>query len=213
MEINNFLHDLLRHKFLSQKPINKEVYTGRGWRLHTDKLNELWIHTNNSCNLACSHCLVDSGPGEDEGLPAETVKKIINEAIALGTHRFYFTGGEPLQRKNIFELIDYIGNEKGAELILTKLIAQSGGKIHHLLWAHKRGRITQNGADSFAPIHDLLETIKRAKIVAEDLGVFIDNLDAYTFRANSNKGTRYDLGNACYDSCIFGKGGFSIVWL
>jgi radical SAM protein with 4Fe4S-binding SPASM domain len=287
LDIHTFLKDLIRSQFLTTEPVKRVDYAGRANYIHTKKLNELWIHTNNSCNLTCSHCLVNSSPKEDNGLSTETIKKLIDEAVALGTTRFYFTGGEPFIRKDIFGLIDYVCNHKKAELIIltngtllkgeaierlqnidkellkvqvsldgsrpeindplrgkgsfnliiegiknivgagysptvttvvansniddipeiTKLLAHSGVKTHHLLWAHKRGRITDNGNNSIPPIDRVIEVTRRVKEVAGESGISVDNHDSYKFRANSNRGTRYDLGNACYDSmCVYSNG-------
>ncbi|MCR4289960.1 MAG: radical SAM protein, partial [Candidatus Scalindua sp.] len=287
LEVHTLLKDLIRSEFLTSEPIKRIEYTGRADFIHADKLNELWIHTNNSCNLTCSHCLVNSSPNEDRGLSTESIKNIIDEAAVLGTSRFYFTGGEPFMRKDIFELIDYVCNQKESELIIltngtllkgetieklqkfdkkllkiqisldgskpeindplrgkgsfnlivegiknivgagysptittvvansniddipetTKLLALLGVKTHHLLWAHKRGRITDNGNNSIPPIDKVIEVTRKVKEVAGESGISVDNHDSYKFRANSNRGTRYDLGNACYDSvCVYSNG-------
>ncbi len=287
MEIDVFLKDLLRCKFLSSEPFSREDYFGRRGLLSVGQLNELWIHTNNSCNLTCSHCLVNSSPHEDEGLPADVIKKIVDEAVDLGTTRFFFTGGEPFIRRDIFNLIEYICNVKNRKLIIltngtllngiimeqlegvdkenlriqisldgskpeindclrgegsftrivegitnavkagylptvttvvtndniadipetTKLISKLGVQTHHLLWVHKRGRVTGNGTDFFPPIDKVIEVTRKVKTVAQELGISVDNLDSYKFRANSLRGTRYDLGNACYDSvCVYSDG-------
>lgn len=287
LEIDTFLRDLIRSKFISTEPVKKTDYIGRANFIHADKINELWIHTNNLCNLTCQHCLVNSSPNEDKGLPTDSIKRIIDEAVTLGTNRFYFTGGEPFMRKDIFELIEYVCSRKEKELIIltngtllkgnvieklhgfdrnrlriqisldgskpeindhfrgkgsfaqivegiknvirigyaptittvvtkqnindipetTKLIARLGIKTHHLLWVHKRGRAIENGNDLFPPIDDVIKITRKVKNVADSLGVSIDNLDSYKFRANSNRGTRYDLGNACYDSmCVYSNG-------
>ena len=287
LEVHTLLKDLIRSEFLTSEPVKKVAYTGRADFIHADRLNELWIHTNNSCNLTCSHCLVNSSPSEDGGLSTESIKKIIDEAAVLGASRFYFTGGEPLMRKDIFELIDYICNQKKSELIIltngtllkgeaieklqqfdknllkiqisldgskpkindplrgkgsfdlivegiknivstgfsptvttvvansniddipetTKMLALLGVKTHHLLWAHKRGRITDNGNNSIPPIEKVIEVTRKVKEVARESGISVDNHDSYKFRANSKRGTRYDLGNACYDSmCLYSTG-------
>ncbi len=287
LEVHTLLKDLIRTEFLTSEPVKKVTYTGRADFIHADQLNELWIHTNNSCNLTCSHCLVNSSPNEDKGLSAESIKKIIDEAVILGTSRFYFTGGEPFMRKDVFELIDYVCSHKESELIIltngillkgetierlqkfdkellkiqisldgsrpeindplrgkgsfnlivegiknivgagysptvttvvtnsnlddiqetTKLLALLGVKTHHLLWAHKRGRITDNGNNSIPPIDKVIEVTRRVKEIARESGISVDNHDSYKFRANSNRGTRYDLGNACYDSmCVYSNG-------
>jgi len=118
VHINSFIKNALREKFLSLNPFVRAPYKGRTEYLKSDHLNELWIHTNNSCNLQCTHCLVSSGPWEDKGLRTEEIKKIIDEARELGVFRFYFTGGEPFIRKDIFELIEYVTRGEHSELIV-----------------------------------------------------------------------------------------------
>ena len=287
LEVHTFLKDLIRSKFLTSEPVKRVDYAGRADFIHAYKLNELWIHTNNSCNLTCSHCLVNSSPSGDKGLSTEAIKRVIDEAAILGTSRFYFTGGEPFMRKDIFELIDYVCSHKESELIIltngtllegetverlqkcnkellkiqisldgsrpeindplrgkgsfdlivegikniveagyfptvttvvtnsniediqetTKLLALLGVKTHHLLWAHRRGRITDNGNNTIPPIDKVIEVTGKVKAVAGESGISVDNYDSYKFRANSNRGTRYDLGNACYDSlCVYSNG-------
>ncbi|MGR3221273.1 MAG: methyltransferase domain-containing protein, partial [Candidatus Anammoxibacter sp.] len=90
---------------------------------------------------------------------------------------------------------------------ITKLLDTLGIKTHHLLWVHKRGRAADENNSFFIPVKDLLNVTAKVKDVASKLGISVDNLDSYKFRANSPKGTRYDLGNACYDSmCIYSNG-------
>jgi MoaA/NifB/PqqE/SkfB family radical SAM enzyme/SAM-dependent methyltransferase len=86
--------------------------------VHPTTLRELWLHTNNSCNLACTHCLVSSGPGETPGLAPQQLRRVVDEALALGVERFYVTGGEPFLRPDIRELIGRISREKGREIIV-----------------------------------------------------------------------------------------------
>ncbi len=287
LEVHTFLRDLIRSGFLTSGPVEKFDYTGRADYILADRLNELWIHTNNSCNLTCSHCLVSSSPSADKGLPTETIKRVIDEAAILGTNRFYFTGGEPFMRKDIFELIDYVCGHRNSELIIltngtllkgetieglqgfdskdlkiqisldgsrpeindplrgkgsfgqivqgikniieagysptvttvvtnsniedipetTRLLAQLGVKTHHLLWAHRRGRITDNGNKSILPTDKVIDVTRRVKVIAGESGISVDNHDSYKLRVNGRRGTRYDLGNACYDSmCIYSNG-------
>ena len=118
VHINSLLKDAVRQKFISFNPFVRPPYKGRMEYLKIDHPSEIWIHTNNSCNLQCSHCLVSSGPWEDKGLPTESIKRVIDEARELGVYRFYFTGGEPFVRKDIFELIDWVTRNKDSELIV-----------------------------------------------------------------------------------------------
>src|SRR3990167_3875344 len=118
LHVHTFTKDALRHGFLSTSPFNREPYKGRNAHLKLDKLNALWIHTNNSCNLSCAHCLVDSAPSGEKGLPAEKILHTIDEARNLGVRQFYFTGGEPLLRQDFFELTEHALADEDARLII-----------------------------------------------------------------------------------------------
>jgi radical SAM protein with 4Fe4S-binding SPASM domain len=118
--VDTIAGDLLRQTFLSERPISPPVYAGRAAHLTCGPLTELWIHTNNSCNLACSHCLVSSGPEGDRGLSTETLLDVIAQARALGTTHFFFTGGEPFLRKDILDLIhEALSDPRAVLAILT----------------------------------------------------------------------------------------------
>ena len=51
----------------------------------------MWIQINNACNLACTHCLVSSGPGKEPGLPVERLKALVDQAVQLGLERLYLS--------------------------------------------------------------------------------------------------------------------------
>jgi len=118
LHVHDFLQACLRASFLSLAPFERPPYEGRERYASPNGLHELWLHTNNSCNLACTHCLVNSGPGETPGLPSVELKRVIAEALAMGVERFYMTGGEPFLRPDIYELVRLITEENGRELIV-----------------------------------------------------------------------------------------------
>lgn len=141
VHIDSFIKDTLREKFISLKPYLRALYVGRSDYLRGDHLSELWIHTNNSCNLQCVHCLVSSAPWEDRGMPKEEIKRIIDQGRELGVFRFYFTGGEPFIRKDIHELIDYVTRDENSELIvLTNGMFFNQKEKLNLLLQSGRGR-------------------------------------------------------------------------
>jgi len=113
-----FVQDLLRVGLAQETPIVREPYLGRAAYLVPEGLSECWLHTNNSCNLTCTHCLVNSSPAGERGLPTAQLRQLIDELSDLGAARFYVTGGEPFIRKDIFELIHRITTDKHAELII-----------------------------------------------------------------------------------------------
>jgi len=72
-------------------------------------LNELWFHTGTICNLRCPFCLEGSKPGDNRLQPItlDDAKPFIQEALALGTQQFSFTGGEPFVIPEMGRILDY----------------------------------------------------------------------------------------------------------
>jgi MoaA/NifB/PqqE/SkfB family radical SAM enzyme/SAM-dependent methyltransferase len=118
LHVHDFVQAGLRAGFLSLEPIVRAPYSGRSRYARPASLHELWLHTNNSCNLACAHCLVNSGPAETPGLSPTALRQAVEDALALGVERFYVTGGEPFLRPDLAELTRRITEEAGRELIL-----------------------------------------------------------------------------------------------
>jgi len=60
------------------------------------------------CNLYCKHCYRDSGPEvQSNELTTEEAKKLLKEVAQAGFKIMIFSGGEPLLRDDIYELIAY----------------------------------------------------------------------------------------------------------
>ncbi|MGD2062811.1 MAG: methyltransferase domain-containing protein [Nitrospirota bacterium] len=128
--VDTLVRDALRHGFLTTGPMVRSRYAGREVHLAAVGLQELWLHTNNSCNLACRHCLVSSGPDGDRGLPTAAFLDVIAQGRALGVRRFYFTGGEPLIRPDIVDLCQAALADPEAEVaILTNGIPLRGERL------------------------------------------------------------------------------------
>jgi len=66
----------------------------------------IWNFTNR-CNLSCMHCYSKSTLDEVDTLTTEQIKKTILEMKANGIKFLIFSGGEPLTRKDIFEIADF----------------------------------------------------------------------------------------------------------
>jgi len=133
LHVETFAHDGLRHGFLSTDGAAPAPYLGRSAYLETERLHELWIQVNDFCNLTCGHCLVSSGPQRQQGLPTERITDAIDQAVALGAERLFFTGGEPLARPDILELIDRVVETHGRELvILTNGTLFTGERLERL---------------------------------------------------------------------------------
>ena len=117
-EVLEFINAVGTLEFISDTPHIRPEYPGRSKIIAPHKLDELWIYNTLSCNLRCKHCLVNAGAELKDELTTEEIKNLVDEAIELGTKRFYITGGEPFIKDDIFELIRYIIHEKNRELII-----------------------------------------------------------------------------------------------
>jgi radical SAM protein len=78
----------------------------------------IWEVTQ-SCDLACKHCRAAAQPiaHPDELTNAEG-KALIDQIAAMHIPIFVFTGGDPLKRADVFELISYAAG-KGVHVALT----------------------------------------------------------------------------------------------
>ena len=64
-------------------------------------------NTTNQCNMFCSHCYREAGEKAQGELTTAEGKKLIEEIKKAGFRIMIFSGGEPLMRPDIFELIAY----------------------------------------------------------------------------------------------------------
>ncbi len=65
-------------------------------------------NTSRTCNLKCVHCYTDSEAKKYEGeLSTGEGKALIDDLADFGIPALLFSGGEPLMRKDLFELVGY----------------------------------------------------------------------------------------------------------
>jgi radical SAM protein with 4Fe4S-binding SPASM domain len=150
LHVETFARDALRQGFVSTDGAVPIPYLGRATYLRTDRLHELWIQVNDFCNLACEHCLVSSNPEGGQGLDGAVVREAVDQAVALGTERFFLTGGEPLARPDAIELIEHIVTTHGRELVVmtngTLLKAERLEALRALPVERLRVQISLDGA-------------------------------------------------------------------
>lgn len=59
------------------------------------------------CNLKCPHCYMEAGDAEEDELSTEECLGLLDEMKALGTEMVILTGGEPLLRRDIYDIARY----------------------------------------------------------------------------------------------------------
>ena len=69
-----------------------------------------------ACNLACVHCLSSSGQRDDRELSTEQAKAVLDELAALQVFYINIGGGEPMIRRDFFEIVEHsIANNIGVK--------------------------------------------------------------------------------------------------
>ena len=86
-------------------------------------INYLRVSVTDRCNLRCFYCMPEEGitkKDHTEILRDEEILEAVHAAVKLGITKIRITGGEPLVRKGIYELIAKIRALKGVtEVVIT----------------------------------------------------------------------------------------------
>ncbi|MGN0025764.1 MAG: GTP 3',8-cyclase MoaA [Clostridium sp.] len=107
------------------------------------EIDYLRISLTDKCNLRCIYCMEEKGNDffdEEEKLTKDEICKIVNGCSKLGIKKIRLTGGEPLVRKDIVELVEAINKIEGIEEIyLTTNGILLEDKVHILKKAGLKG--------------------------------------------------------------------------
>jgi GTP 3',8-cyclase len=104
------------------------------------QLRDLRVSVTDRCNFRCTYCMPKEifGPGyqflpRDQLLTFEEITSVVGHFVARGVKKVRITGGEPLLRKGIEDLIAFIADVDGVEdLTLTtnaSLLARKAGAL------------------------------------------------------------------------------------
>jgi len=66
----------------------------------------LHLEVTAACNLKCTHCFAGELPRREAPLTLEELDKLFASMANMGTFRLGLTGGEPLLRPDLFDIID-----------------------------------------------------------------------------------------------------------
>lgn len=98
------------------------------------KVDYLRISVTDRCNLRCRYCTPETGVDlktHEEILSLEKIYRLVEVAVSLGFSKFRLTGGEPLVRKGLIDLISDISKLKGVKditLTTNRVLLASQGK-------------------------------------------------------------------------------------
>ena len=141
------------------------------------EINYLRISLTDRCNLRCMYCMPEAGISEkmnhDEMLTLEEIYQVAKVFVGLGVKKIRLTGGEPLVRKGIVDLVAMLSQLEGLEdLAMTSnglLLKEMAGPLKaaglnrvnvslDTMQADKYREITRGGR-----LEDVLEGLAEAK--------------------------------------------------
>jgi radical SAM protein with 4Fe4S-binding SPASM domain len=133
----------------------------------------LHLEVMNACNIECKHCFAGKLPRREKPLTLAELDSLFASLASMGTFRLGLTGGEPLLRRDLFDIID-LAIEHGLSpclttngLLINKKIAQQLGK-RELVWLN----VSMEGAtpethDAIRGIGTYTQLIKRLSILSQ----------------------------------------------
>lgn len=100
------------------------------------KLKEVIISITDRCNSKCKMC--DIPAEKTKELSSSQWKQVIRDASLIGAQTIVFSGGEPLLREDIFELIDFVKDNS-----MSACITSNG----YLIDEGVASKLSQSGVD------------------------------------------------------------------
>ena len=97
-----YFDELIKKLYEAKILINKNIMTRRN-------ISAVYFILTNRCNLSCTHCCADAlDLNSVDDLDTYSIFKLIDKVAALNPENIVISGGEPLVRDDIWEIMEYI---------------------------------------------------------------------------------------------------------
>lgn len=111
---------------------------------------QISVNITNRCNLACTHCMNNSGCRVGEEMQLETIRRIVDYMSERGIVCFDISGGEPFVHPDIKEILKY-AKSKGLNIsIATNGTLLNEELIEILIEVEASVRISVDGIDEIS---------------------------------------------------------------
>lgn len=102
-------------------------------------LEKVSIKLTNDCNLRCKHCVARCGDFKKKEISFDTVKEVVNWCEVNNVKSIFLTGGEILIRKDIVDIILYIGSQFSGKLFIITNAVLITNEIAHIIKENVNG--------------------------------------------------------------------------
>ncbi|WP_456456702.1 radical SAM protein [Nitratifractor sp.] len=142
----------------------------------------IWNFTNR-CNLACRHCYSYADPNSEDFLSTEFILDSIPELLKAGIRFVIFSGGEPLIRKDIFEIAEAMREAGIVTYLSTNGLYVNGKNVDRIIETFNYIGISIDGIEE---VHDEFRGLE---------GAYRRSLDAIALiqQHGGNAGIRFTI--------------------
>lgn len=111
---------------------------------------QLYLEINRDCNLACSHCYNDSGPGAGAGLGLADVSRMLDWLRRRGARlqSVLLSGGEPTLHPEFAPILRSVAEHGWTPQVITNGTTMAGRLLGLVAAARARVQVSLAGADA-----------------------------------------------------------------
>lgn len=134
----------------------------------------VYLHVTKRCNLRCVYCYFSAGEPMEKELSTEEMLSVLKDVYSLNPRRVFFTGGEPLLRRDILELAQSLKN--------------MGNNIHFCIITNGIAINEENAKDlvnNFDEIRISIDGFKEINDAMRGKGTFKNTMNAFKCMLNA----------------------------
>jgi MoaA/NifB/PqqE/SkfB family radical SAM enzyme len=119
--------------------------------------------TTNACQARCRYCRIWQSPSDE--LDTSEAKRMIHEFWNMGMRRLCFSGGEPLMRQDLEDIIEYC-----SELTVSMEMNTNGLLLHEHLDALGKIELVKISLDGPGRVHDDIRGVRIFEDIMDSAG-------------------------------------------
>lgn len=148
------------------------------------------FNVTDRCNLQCDYCYADYYKRENEILSLKEILRVIDELSDMGCRRISLSGGEPLLRKDIGDIVGYIKRKKMDCVINSNgiLVSKKIDLIKNIdylclsLDGDEEAHDSYRGKGTFKKVLEAIECTRRHNVpIVTNTVLHKENLDSIDF--------------------------------